>query len=167
MIGAKVACNQDLRVVHIYFFFFKELTFGPIFWISSMSVCVFVCVFVCPSHFLTPLNALFAPTSPSPMSKPFRFSESLGKSNGKKRSKIGQLFIVKGVNYCGKQVSFSANFALLAGFVFIGATIRIGREILCLPYAGFLFFIPSFFFPFNSPDSKVHHTRKDDVCGVG
>ena len=33
-----------------------------------------------------------------------------------------------------------ANFALLAGFFFgIGATIRIGLEILCLPYAGFLF----------------------------
>ena len=32
---------------------------------------------------------------------------------------------------------FLANFALLAGFFVIGATIRIGREILCLPYAGF------------------------------
>ena len=31
------------------------------------------------------------------------------------------------------------NFALLAGFFFgIGATIRIGWEMLCLPYAGFL-----------------------------
>ena len=29
------------------------------------------------------------------------------------------------------------NFALLAGFFCIGATIRIGREMLCLPYAGF------------------------------
>ena len=28
-------------------------------------------------------------------------------------------------------------FALLAGFFGIGATIRIGREILCLPYAFF------------------------------
>ena len=36
-----------------------------------------------------------------------------------------------------KKVCFSANFALLAGFFGIGATIRIGREILCLPYAGF------------------------------
>ena len=34
-----------------------------------------------------------------------------------------------------KKISFSANFALLAGF--FGATIRIGREMLCLPYTGF------------------------------
>ena len=38
-----------------------------------------------------------------------------------------------------KKVSFSANFALLAGFFGIGATIRIGREIQCLPYAGFFY----------------------------
>ena len=30
------------------------------------------------------------------------------------------------------------NFASLAGFFGIGATIRIGREMHCLPYAGFL-----------------------------
>ena len=29
------------------------------------------------------------------------------------------------------------NFAILAGFFGIGATIRIGREMRCLPYAGF------------------------------
>ena len=35
--------------------------------------------------------------------------------------------------------SFLANFALLAGFsICIVGTIRIGREILCLPYAGIL-----------------------------
>ena len=33
-----------------------------------------------------------------------------------------------------------ANFALLAGFFCIGATIRIVREMLCLPYAGFLYY---------------------------
>ena len=37
-----------------------------------------------------------------------------------------------------KKISFLANFALLAGFFGIGATIRIDREILCLPYVGFL-----------------------------
>ena len=41
-------------------------------------VCLCVCLFVCPSHFLTPFNGLFAPTSQSPMSKLFRFSEFLG-----------------------------------------------------------------------------------------
>ena len=34
-----------------------------------------------------------------------------------------------------KKVCFSANFALIAEFFGIGATIRIGREMLCLPYA--------------------------------
>ena len=51
-------------------------------------VCVFVCLYVFPSHFLTPFNGLFAPTSRSPMSKLFRYLESLGKSNGKKWSQI-------------------------------------------------------------------------------
>ena len=37
-----------------------------------------------------------------------------------------------------KNLLFSANFALIADFFFgIGATIRIGQELLCLPYAGF------------------------------
>ena len=40
-----------------------------------------------------------------------------------------------------KKISFSANFALLAGFFGIGATIRTGREMFCLPYAGFSFSI--------------------------
>ena len=57
--------------------------------------------------------------------------ESLGKSNEKKWSQIGKLLLLKGEK-------LPANFALLAGF-FIGAAIRIGQEILCLPYGGFFF----------------------------
>ena len=37
-------------------------------------------------HLFTPFKRFFAPTSQSPMSKLFRFSESFGKSNGKKWS---------------------------------------------------------------------------------
>ena len=33
-----------------------------------------------------------------------------------------------------------ANFALLAGFFGISATICIGQEMLCLPYEGFLYY---------------------------
>ena len=36
-----------------------------------------------------------------------------------------------------KKFFFSPNFALLPGFVCIGATLRIGQEMLCLQYAGF------------------------------
>ena len=49
------------------------------------------------SVFLTPFTGLFAPTSRSPMSKLFRFSESLWKSNGKKWSQILKLLLTKGV----------------------------------------------------------------------
>ena len=38
-----------------------------------------------------------------------------------------------------KKDIFSAIFALLAGFFCIGATIPIGREMLCLPYAEFFY----------------------------
>ena len=49
-------------------------------------------------------------------------------------------FAYKGCKIAAQKKSFfSANFALLAGFFGIGATIRIGREMLRLPYAGFLF----------------------------
>ena len=45
----------------------------------------------------------------------------------------------KGCKIATKKVCFGANFAILSRiFVGIGATIHIGREINCLPYAGFL-----------------------------
>ena len=53
-------------------------------------------------HLFTPFTRLFALTIQSPMSKLFRFSESLKKSNGKK----GLQFF-----FCSL-----ANFVLLAGF---------------------------------------------------
>ena len=49
-----------------------------------MCVCVSVCVFTLE----VPFKRLFAPFSRSQMSKLIRFSELLGKSNGKKWSKI-------------------------------------------------------------------------------
>ena len=49
-----------------------------------LSVCLFVRLFT----FEVPFKRLFAPTSRSRMSKIFRESESLGKSNGKKWSQI-------------------------------------------------------------------------------
>ena len=53
-----------------------------------MSVRVSVCLFVRLFTFEVPFKRLFAPTSRSQMSKIFRDSESLGKSNGKKWSQI-------------------------------------------------------------------------------
>ena len=77
-----------------------------------MSICVCAC-----SHFEVPFKHLSAPTSPSPMSKLFRFSESLGKNNGMKWSKIWKLLLIKGVKSPRKKKMFfsSANFALLSG----------------------------------------------------
>ena len=63
-----------------------------------MFVFLSVCLSVFPSQFLTPLNSLFVPTSQSPISKHFRYSESLGKSNGKKWSQIVKLLLIKVVN---------------------------------------------------------------------
>ena len=54
---------------HFLFFFTKDFAISSLF---------LFCVFVCPSHFV---HGLFAPISQSPMSKLFRYSESLGKSN--------------------------------------------------------------------------------------
>jgi hypothetical protein len=60
---------------------------GPmlsISWFVRLCVCLSVRLFI----FEVPFNCLFAPTSWSRMSKIFRDSESLGKSNGKKWSNI-------------------------------------------------------------------------------
>ena len=99
------------------------------------------------SHFFTfevPFNGLFAPTSQSRMSNIFRDSESLGKSNGKKWSNIWTFLFGSGLNRREKKVFFVAYFALqnmvettLPPSYGIGATIRIGQEMLYLPYAVF------------------------------
>ena len=74
------------------------------------------------------------------MSKLFRFSESLGESNGKKWSQIykKKTFAYKG---CKIAVIFFGDFALQAGFFGIGATICICRELLFLPFAFFVCFV--------------------------
>ena len=55
-----------------------------VFWANFALLSSFCLV----SVFLTLFTGLFCPTSRGPMSTLFRFSESLGKSNGKKWSKI-------------------------------------------------------------------------------
>ena len=75
---------------------------------------VFFYRFVIP--LFTPFKHLCAPTFQSPMSKLFRFTESLGKTNGKKWSHIWILLLIKSVKSSQKKVKFSTNFALLAGF---------------------------------------------------
>ena len=68
-------------------------------WFVHMCVCLSVCVCVCVCVFTceVPFKRLFAPTSQSWMSKKFRDSESLGKSNVKKWSQIWKLLLIKGV----------------------------------------------------------------------
>ena len=56
-------------------------------------------------------------------------------------------FAQKGVKSRAKKDSFSANFALLARFFGINATIR--TEMLCLPYAGFFLYTWAKFEPIH------------------
>ena len=67
--------------------FFKAPALWPHAFYKSKCpcVCLSVCVFVRHTLF-TPFNGIFAPTSGSPMSNLFRYSESVGKGNGKKWS---------------------------------------------------------------------------------
>ena len=89
--------------------------------------------------FEVPFNGLFAPTSQSRMPNIYRDSESLGKSNGKKWSNIWTFFFGSGLKSLRKKkFFFFCWFCLGPPSYGIGATIRIGREMLCLLYAGFL-----------------------------
>ena len=86
--------------------------------------------------FFTLLNVFLPPSPPpswSPMSKLFRFVESLGKNNMKKWSQIWKLLLITDVKVPHKKVYLSANFVLLEGFFGIGATVCNGWEILIPP----------------------------------
>ena len=96
------------------------------------------CFFLTFSTFEVPFNGLFAPFSRSRMSNIFRDLESLGKSNGKKWSNIWIFLFGSGLKSPRKIQVFFCWFCLGPPSYGIGATIRIGREMLCLPYAGFL-----------------------------
>ena len=68
----------------------RKLNFQRIGPLGQFFLCVemFVCLSVCPWHFFLSFNGLFTPTSQSSMSKLFRYSESLRKSNKEKWSQI-------------------------------------------------------------------------------
>ena len=71
-------------------------------------------------HLFTPCNGLFAPIAQSPMSIFFRFSESLGKRNGKKWSKIVKLLLMKCLLLPGKtKVHFFRQIVFIMNFYFI------------------------------------------------
>ena len=57
-------------------------------------------------YLLTLFKRLLFPTSQSPMSKLFRCSGFLGKSNGKKWSQIVRLLLIKGENRRAKKIVF-------------------------------------------------------------
>ena len=76
-------------------FFFK----ASALWADAFykSICQYVCVCVCVFTSEVPFTGPFAPTSWNWMSNIFRYSESLGKSNGKKWSHIWTFFFGSGL----------------------------------------------------------------------
>ena len=125
--------------------FSKHRPSAPMLSISQF-VQRFVCLCVCVFTFKVPIKCLFAPTSQSQMSKILRDLESLGKSGERKCFHIWKLFQIKDVkslHFLGWILQQSGGYTtrirkLLTGFGFgFGATIRIGREILCLRNFGF------------------------------
>ena len=84
---------------------------------KCLSVCLTVCLLVC-SLLMYRVNVFFAPTFCSRMSKNFRASESLVKSNGKKHSEIGKLLLINGVKSPHKKrFVFGQILPYWAGFV--------------------------------------------------
>ena len=91
--------------------------------------------------FLLPLTEVQCP-------KLLDFRNPWGKVMERKGSDL-KTFSHKGLKTAAaKKLVFLANLALLAVFFCIGAIIRIGQEIFCLLYAGFLFLflLETFFF---------------------
>ena len=103
-----------------------------------MSVCPSVRLSVCPSvrlfTFEVPFYGLFAPTSQSRMSNIFRDSESLGKSNGKKRSQIWTFLFENCLKLQRKKKFFSSLFLVFFCFwslltVFLPPLLEVGCPI--------------------------------------
>ena len=69
--------------------------------------------------FEVPFTRLFSPTSWSPMTKLFRFSESLVKTNIKKWSPIGILLVIKGVKLPREKKSLIFDEFCLASRIFL------------------------------------------------
>ena len=91
--------------------------------------------------FEVPFNGLFAPTSQSWMSNIFLDWKCLGKSNEKKWSNIWTFLFGSGLKSPRKKKFFFCWFCLGPPSYGVRATVRIGREMLCLPYAGFFIYI--------------------------
>ena len=106
-------------------------------------------------------NGIFDPTSRSRMSNIFRDSESSGKSNGKKWSNIWTFLFRSGLKSPRKKKFFFCRFCLGPPSYGIGATIRIGREMLCLPYAGFF----KSFIPGSHLSATIEQNRLDGCSG--
>ena len=67
------------------------------------SVCVSVCLSLCLFTFEVPFKRLFSPTSQSRMPNILKDSESLGKSNGRKRSRIWTFLFGSGLKSPNKK----------------------------------------------------------------
>ena len=85
--------------------FLKHRPSGPMLSISR-NVRLCVCPCVCLFTFEVPFNGLFAPPSQSRMSNIFRDLESMGKSNGKKWSKIWTFLFGSGLKLPRKKSFF-------------------------------------------------------------
>ena len=123
-----------------------------------LSVHLSVCPSVCPFTFEVPFNGLFAPTSRSRMSNIFRGSESLGKSNGKKWSTPSSsrrfwVFAFWMIFSVFQKIGF---WGILGPPSYgIGAAICIGREVLCLPYAGLFYLEFTFLSSLNATECHI------------
>ena len=89
----KTSTNKGCKIATLFFFIFF-LQILP-YW-GGFLVLVF----------LTPFNGLLPPTSQSPMCNFFRFSKSLGKSNGKKWYQIWKHFLIQGVQLLQRKKVF-------------------------------------------------------------
>ena len=77
-----------------------------------------------------------------------------------------KLLLIKGVKLSSKNIFLKQIFPYLQDFFGIGATFRVGQEILCLLYAGFFSFLLLSFFQFFWYMCYYLHTSTDSVSPV-
>ena len=91
-------------------------------------------------HLFTTIKRFFVRTYRSPITKLFRLSEPLGKSNGEKGSQTLKLWLIKVLKLPPIFFVFLKQvLPYYHNFFDISANSHISQEMLCLPYAGFFF----------------------------
>ena len=119
---------------------------------------------------VTPFELFFAPTPQSPISKLFRFSKSLGKSNEKRWSQIWILLLIKGVKLQRNKRLIFNKFCLTIRIVLVSVLLSASVErffLVLFSWFFVLWYFSGLWVLVNQPTVCNGGVSREQVCGCG